>query len=246
MKLLKVLALGASVLSVVSCADNTADKNNGDAVFDAALLGSYSEEQMDEFYTNGVLEADLRRCERAISGELTVNPEIQSGWCLIAASEGLSYSYLPVAISYEYGVGQQKSHEEAVKWYELAAENNQTEAFSALSRLYSGGEDGVVNYELARKYSLKALQAGIPSGGVTLASLSYNGLGGDRSLLECYAYAQIGLVLYDAKHEYQEDVYDEKRTSYTFLQDLCQKEMSEKEMSEAVELVKSLEQKYIP
>jgi len=249
-KLIALVVAATMPFSMAACEKQGQISGNEVAIsgvetFSSDKLETYSITDLQAFADQGVTEAKLRRCERALVGGLKTTPAQTSQWCLTAAKEGLGFSYMPVATAYAEGVGLDKDLIEAVTWYERAAELGNSSALAALSDAYLSGGEGVTNYELSKEYAEKALTVGEASGALNIAKMAYNGLAGERSVVNCAAYANLGLRLYDQSTAYTEGVYDETRAAYVFLQDICEKEASNTQRDAAARLLNKLQSQYM-
>lgn len=129
--------------------------------------------------------------------------------------------YSSLAYSYQYGYGTSKNMAEAIKYYELAANNNNSYAYSSLGFIYQYGNEVVTkDYKKALKYYQLAFDSGNIHSAKEIAQLYLNGssdLNVDlEKSFEWYkkgaelgdAYAQVGLAdLYYKKDNMEEALY---------------------------------------
>ncbi|MBQ5662905.1 MAG: sel1 repeat family protein, partial [Bacteroidaceae bacterium] len=80
------------------------------------------------------------------------------------------------------GKGVKENHKEAIKYYMLAAEQNDTEALNTLGYCYYSGTGVVRNYEKAVKYFRQSAELGNDKGELNLANCYYGGKGVKKDL----------------------------------------------------------------
>ncbi len=72
---------------------------------------------------------------------------------------------------YERGRGVEASHEEALKWFRLAAQNGAAEAQYRLGRIYQEGSGVSRNNKMAARWFRQAVQVAAPSMGAARMNL---------------------------------------------------------------------------
>jgi TPR repeat protein len=102
-----------------------------------------------------------------------------------AAKQGHAGAQFLLGNCYQFGRGVPLEYSEAIKWYRLAADQNNSDAFAALGMMYHDGEGGLPqDYSLAMEWYRKAAEAGSPDGAFGLGLLYSHGLGVEQNQQE--------------------------------------------------------------
>jgi TPR repeat protein len=88
---------------------------------------------------------------------------------------------LLLGIAFEFGQGVERSLDEAMRWYHLAADRGDAEAQTNLAYLYETGGNGPENPEEAAKWYLRAAVSGFARAKFNLGTLYLRGIGVERS-----------------------------------------------------------------
>lgn len=97
------------------------------------------------------------------------------------AENGVPFAQYVVGAILDGGFGNpEKNPEEAVKWYQRAAEKGHPEAQAALARCYEEARGVTQDYSLARRWYLAATEQDIREASYGLAVLESRGLGGPK------------------------------------------------------------------
>lgn len=96
-----------------------------------------------------------------------------------------------LGLLYEHGVGVDKNHKLAIKWYQISMENCNDSAKYSLSHLLKYGKESIRDYKKSFEYSLELAQKGHPLSQYKTA-LNYNaGVGVIQNYIEAYAWSLI-------------------------------------------------------
>ncbi len=76
-------------------------------------------------------------------------------WMRRAAEHGYAFAMNDTGYYFEYGIGTEKSIEDACYWYEKAGEAGDASGYSNLGRIYYLGEGGCINYDKALATTVK-------------------------------------------------------------------------------------------
>ena len=94
-----------------------------------------------------------------------------------SAEKGVAPAQVQLGCLYQYGEGVEKNNEEALKWFRLAAKQQNPSAYVFLGLHYKEGE----HYEEALKYFLTAAKLGDPIAMILTAKCYTEGLGVEKN-----------------------------------------------------------------
>lgn len=116
-----------------------------------------------------------------------------------ASDDGFSMASFYIGVIYEMGAGNETSdYEEAIRWYELAAEREYAPALNQLGCMYCKGLGVEVDYSQALYFQKRSAAQGYAPAQINLGYLYENGLGVERDLDTARSYY---LMARSAGHE---------------------------------------------
>ena len=96
---------------------------------------------------------------------------------LLRSDVGDIFAQCQLGYMYDNGYGAEKDKEQAVRWYQKAADNGCTEAQNLLARMYYLGQGVSKNYEKAFEWFKKAAEKGHSTAQVNLGTMYRDGKG---------------------------------------------------------------------
>jgi TPR repeat protein len=129
------------------------------------------------------------------------------------ALKGNARSQYGLGRIYYKGQGVVKDYAEAVKWYELAAQQGYAPAQSNLGALYANGQGVEQDYAEAVKWYRLAAQQGDVSGQSNLGAMYAEGKGVAQDYVKAYGWFNLGAVKGDAHSIKNHDVIAKKMTT---------------------------------
>jgi len=124
-------------------------------------------------------------------------------WFKKSAKKGYAKSQYALARLYEVGAGVRQDSEQAVKWYRLAAIfGKHPEAEYALADLYFNGRGLGQDYINALDWYRRAALRGHAGALFTMGSMYEKGWGGERDLVEAYAWYSLANQVPDKVGQY--------------------------------------------
>jgi TPR repeat protein len=115
------------------------------------------------------------------------NQSYATGWFRKAAEDGSAPGQSHLGLAYEMGLGTGKDYKAAVKWYSLAAAQNDKDARLGLGRVYAHGGHGMTRDDAtAAKWFRLAADQGVPEAQYALGLLYRAGRGVAKDDGEAY------------------------------------------------------------
>ena len=127
------------------------------------------------YYTGRGVEVDFLKCKNYL--ELILDKD--------------SFACLLLGNIYQYGKGVERDICSAIKYYKMAAKQNNSNAFINLGRIYENGFDVTRDYSRAKYYFEKASKLNNSDAFYCLGNMYYNGHGLEQSYLKAKEYWEI-------------------------------------------------------